>query len=1431
MGITSKNNRRYRYYPLWIIIAFIGIAGLFVLGVYSIICNNQGFFKKIEYKLANKESIVINEKTDKEDLSLLLIKSGYFHSEQSARFASSWIIRHTNGSSLTHLGALLNQNIVPHVPLDTIRLNGGDDYNARADYLIKSIGHDNEWENQHHNLSLNSTLGEESDSTESIKVKVYSNESTRFNRKPLSNVIVRLTEYWYVDTISPEGFPKSVRARTIGYAKTDKKGEVCFNVQKRGFYSVLPIMDNSMFGSPKGTNKRGLDKELQFEFIQNPIELPAISKSFFANLKSSNKLICRTPNDFVSTLWNDCYIFLGAWFFVVLSSFLIDVIKSHKNHNTKRCDYMILLILMALNVFGILILWGHSQPLSDRLYGHTMVIYSAIGCILLVILSCIPYLKLFNWYRQLTGNTVNFGNSIIKRLSPSYPFIIFAVVLLVSLYFFGKRIDGSDAKIQLLFFQPSEIVKYLIVIFLAIAFYIEAPNVKRFANAENKKGRKKHLQITGIILSLIILISLIYMKLLSDIGPALVILGTFIFLYTVVRGDGKEFMVGTLSFVVIYILTSLLFNDTWCRIGGVIIWLIGWLLWCKIKKRIYESSLFFNSLLSVFLIGGEILKHLPQMESIADKLLYRTNMTWNGIFDNHVPQGDQVAQSIWGLAEGGIKGLGLGNGAGYLIPAGHTDLILSSIGEQTGWIGIVSVLTLFFILIKRTFKVGLYSGNYFTFYLILAIGTLISCQFFLISLGSIGLVPLTGITFPFLSYSGTGIIMILAIYGIVVSVSRYPGNKKALESFIIKAKYRNQNAQKDAKKLNDYINYGKWISVGLLLSIATTTFYYQVLKRNQTLLRAAITSTKNGEMVLSYNPRIEKILSLIERGNIYDRKGMLLATSDYNTAKSIKRNNVVDTCYLINHVKRYYPFGNHLVLMVGDIEKQNIFSNFTDFPIGYFAEDKFSTQLKGIKVSARDTLILSSYSSNKFLLPMDSIKFKNTIYDFQPILNALKEPIQNNSFITTINETKSDRDIHLTVDAQLQTQLQDNISKTLRAMRDSLKENHPGQKQINLTDVRASIVIVDAKHGDLLASANYPLPHPDSILKIRNLNLESQYSVPSERILGSTITERDLGITYSTPPGSTAKIMTAMADFKKKGVVAYDRGFLIKPYMTVEPSSVEPNITLKRKNRNYGDITFMENAIKHSSNAYFIMLLCEDSLYSELKEIYLKIGTSLSGIASYFYDQRELTDSIRLKSFVNTLILHRKKGLEAYHRYMKSKGCLPVNTNWSRNNNRLSSIQEYTGIAWGQSKLEATPLAMARVAATIGNRGIFVPTRYILDDTLTNDKAEFIIDIESSDKLASAMNGEASRWTNTLLPGFLVENQLIGGKTGTPERFYKGEKCNDAWYICFLKDNVENCYGVAIRLERWKGRNSKDAVDVLRRLILPTMIENHYLKF
>lgn len=134
-------------------------------------------------------------------------------------------------------------------------------------------------------------------------------------------------------------------------------------------------------------------------------------------------------------------------------------------------------------------------------------------------------------------------------------------------------------------------------------------------------------------------------------------------------------------------------------------------------------------------------------------------------------QGYQITQSLFAIAEGGFFGKGLGLGNPDFIPVVYTDFIFSAICEEMGIFTGIGVIMLFMILVYRGFKIAIGQEN--MFYRILAIGisSLFGIQSFIILGGVLKMIPLTGITLPFVSYGGSSMIASFIALGILQACS------------------------------------------------------------------------------------------------------------------------------------------------------------------------------------------------------------------------------------------------------------------------------------------------------------------------------------------------------------------------------------------------------------------------------------------------------------------------------------------------------------------------------------------------------------------------------------------------------------------------------------------------------------------------------------
>ncbi len=131
----------------------------------------------------------------------------------------------------------------------------------------------------------------------------------------------------------------------------------------------------------------------------------------------------------------------------------------------------------------------------------------------------------------------------------------------------------------------------------------------------------------------------------------------------------------------------------------------------------------------------------------------------------------QIVQSLLALANGGILGTGLGRGRPDLIPAAMTDFPFAAVGEELGLAGAVALLALYLILVYRGYRIALVAFDPFQQLLATGLTTVLALQTFIIVGGTIKLIPVTGITLPFVSYGGSSLLTNYAIVGILLAIS------------------------------------------------------------------------------------------------------------------------------------------------------------------------------------------------------------------------------------------------------------------------------------------------------------------------------------------------------------------------------------------------------------------------------------------------------------------------------------------------------------------------------------------------------------------------------------------------------------------------------------------------------------------------------------
>jgi cell division protein FtsI/penicillin-binding protein 2 len=224
----------------------------------------------------------------------------------------------------------------------------------------------------------------------------------------------------------------------------------------------------------------------------------------------------------------------------------------------------------------------------------------------------------------------------------------------------------------------------------------------------------------------------------------------------------------------------------------------------------------------------------------------------------------------------------------------------------------------------------------------------------------------------------------------------------------------------------------------------------------------------------------------------------------------------------------------------------------------------------------------------------------------------------------------------------------------------------------------------------------------------------------------------------------------------------------------------------------------MHEAIVNSSNIFFIRLANENSLEESMAALYQETGMYLNQLGGYDYAH---TPDIRRQSA--NLAEWRKEVLNHDHRAYD-------NPNNMGKTKRYRSL--FSGLAWGQSVLTATPASMARMAGAIANKGVMQPSRYLLQEAGLQHPVPAGVLIAKDTSYASLLKQYMIDQSST--PGKQkIKTARVAGKSGTPERIVKGIKQSDGWYVFFAPTPDNTSYTVTcVRIE--VGHSSANAITV-----------------
>jgi cell division protein FtsW len=131
----------------------------------------------------------------------------------------------------------------------------------------------------------------------------------------------------------------------------------------------------------------------------------------------------------------------------------------------------------------------------------------------------------------------------------------------------------------------------------------------------------------------------------------------------------------------------------------------------------------------------------------------------------------QIIQALNAYAAGGVFGVGLGQGYPEYVPAVHTDFVLAALGEEMGLLGTIAIVGLYLTLVHRAFAIALRARSDFATLLAAGLGATMGIQAVIILAGNLRLMPITGITLPFLSYGGSSIVANCVMVGVLLRIS------------------------------------------------------------------------------------------------------------------------------------------------------------------------------------------------------------------------------------------------------------------------------------------------------------------------------------------------------------------------------------------------------------------------------------------------------------------------------------------------------------------------------------------------------------------------------------------------------------------------------------------------------------------------------------
>jgi peptidoglycan glycosyltransferase len=286
----------------------------------------------------------------------------------------------------------------------------------------------------------------------------------------------------------------------------------------------------------------------------------------------------------------------------------------------------------------------------------------------------------------------------------------------------GRTINGARiwAKVGPITFQPGEVAKVLLVAFFA-AYLVEKRDL--LAQGSRRLGR-------------------LYLPDPKHLGPLLSVWGVSILVMVAEKDLGSSLLLFSVFTTMLYMAT----NRSVYLIGGFGLFAAG-------------AVLAFN-----------LFSHVQDRVDI-----------WLDPWGDPQGKGYQIIQSWYAFAAGGLGGTGLGLGSPDKVPYAETDFIFSAIGEELGLMGSLAVIATLLLLVGTGFRIAVDSRRAFNQLFCAGLTVILGVQSFIIIGGVIRVIPLTGITLPFVSYGGSSLVANFAIVALLARASDESARRRYAE--------------------------------------------------------------------------------------------------------------------------------------------------------------------------------------------------------------------------------------------------------------------------------------------------------------------------------------------------------------------------------------------------------------------------------------------------------------------------------------------------------------------------------------------------------------------------------------------------------------------------------------------------------------------------